>query len=296
MGKDYYTNFGVAACVYETADKALGFPLTKLCFEGPEDHLNKTDVAQLAIFVTSVAIFETLLELKKATAPDYAAGLSLGEYTALHLAGVFSFEDGLKIVQARGQFMQAAADAGGGGSTMLALMGADEAGANAVCAEAAPAGGGDVLVTANFNTPGQIVLSGSIAACQRAAAIAEAKGFKSIPLKVAGAFHSPFMQSAADQMAEVLAAVQSLPPKVPVISNVTAAPHTDIDSIKKLLVQQIISPVRWYQSIETLRAKGVDQWLEVGPGRTLTGMMRKIDRKAQIVNYSSADGLVTKGA
>ena len=296
MGKDFCTTHGVAARVYETADKALGFPLTKLCFEGPEDHLNKTDVAQLAIFVTSVAIFETLLELKKTTAPDYAAGLSLGEYTALHLAGVFSFEDGLKIVQARGRLMQAAVDAGGGGSTMLALMGADEAAATGLCAEAAQ---GDVLVPANFNTPGQIVLSGSIAACQRAAALAESKGFKSIPLKVAGAFHSPFMQSAADQMAEVLASVQFLPPKVPVISNVTAAAHAgggDTDSIKRLLVQQIIAPVRWYQSIETLRAKGVDKWLEVGPGRTLTGMMRKIDRKAPIQNYSSADGLVTQGA
>ena len=293
MGKDFYTTHGVAARIFEQADKALGFPLSKLCFEGPEDHLNKTDAAQLAIFVTSVAIFETLLELGKTTAPDFAAGLSLGEYTALHLAGVFSFEDGLKIVQARGRLMQAAVDAGGGGSTMLALMGADEAAATALCAEAAQ---GDVLVPANFNTPGQIVLSGSIAACQRAAAIAEAKGFKSIPLKVAGAFHSPFMQSAADQMAEVLAAVQFLQPKVPVISNVTAAPHTDIDSIKKLLVQQIISPVRWYQSIETLRAKGVTNWLEIGPGRTLTGMMRKIDRKAPIQNYSSADGLVTQGA
>ncbi len=294
MGRDFHTSFAVARHVYETADKALGFPLTKLCFEGPEDHLNKTDAAQLAIFVTSVAIYETLLELGKTSAPDYAAGLSLGEYTALHLAGVFSFEDGLKIVQARGKLMQAAADAGGGGSTMLALMGADEPAAIALCAAAAPAGGGDVLVPANFNTPGQIVLSGSIGACQRAAALAEAQGFKSIPLKVAGAFHSPFMQSAADQMAGVLASVQFLPPKVPVISNVTAAPHAgagDTDSIKKLLVQQIIAPVRWYQSIETLRAKGVDKWLEVGPGRTLTGMMRKIDRKAAIENVSVAEAL-----
>jgi len=286
MGRDFFNAYGVAARIYESADKALGFPLSRLCFEGPEEPLNKTDVAQLAIFVTSVAIFETLLELKKAAAPDFAAGLSLGEYTALHIAGVFSFEDGLKIVKARGHLMQTAAQAAP--STMLALLGADEAAAASLCHDAREH---DVLVAANFNTPGQIVLSGAISACQRAATVAESKGFKSVPLKVAGAFHSPYMQSAADQMAEVLASIRFSPARMPVISNVTAQPHGDSDSIKSLLVQQIIAPVRWYQSIETLRAKGVDKWLEVGPGRSLTGMMKKIDRKAPIDNFSVAEGL-----
>jgi [acyl-carrier-protein] S-malonyltransferase len=286
MGKDFCDKFGVAARIYDQADKALGWGLSKICFEGPEEQLNKTDVAQLGIFVTSVAIFETLLELGKAAAPDYAAGLSLGEYSALHIAGVFSFEDGLKIVRARGQLMQAAAEAGP--STMLALLGADEAGANAVCAEAAQ---GEVLVPANFNTPGQIVLSGAVEACKRAASVAEAKGFKSVALKVAGAFHSPFMQSAADQMAEVLAGVRFSPARMPVISNVTAQPHGESEAIKQLLVQQVVAPVRWYQSIETLRAKGVDKWIEVGPGRSLTGMMKKIDRKTPVENYSTAEGL-----
>jgi [acyl-carrier-protein] S-malonyltransferase len=286
MGRDFHASFGVAARVYETADKALGMPLSRLCFEGPEEELNRTNAAQLAIYVTSVAIFETLLELGKARAPDYAAGLSLGEYTALHIAGVFSFEDGLKIVKARGTLMQAAAEAAP--STMLALLGGDEAGANALCDEAR---GGDCLVPANFNTPGQIVLSGSIPACERAAKLAETKGLKAIPLKVAGAFHSPYMQAAAEQMSEVLAGIPFNTPKIPVISNVTAKPHTDTESIKRLLVQQVIAPVRWYQSIETLRSLGVDKWIEVGPGRTLTGMMKKIDRKAGIENYSVADGL-----
>jgi [acyl-carrier-protein] S-malonyltransferase len=286
MGKDFHAKFGVAARIYEKADDVLGFGLSRLCFEGPEEQLNKTDVAQLGIFVTSVAIFETLLELGKARAPDFVAGLSLGEYTALHVAGVFSFEDGLRIVKARGQLMQAAAEAAP--STMLALLMADEAGANAVCAEAAQ---GDVLVPANFNSPGQIVLSGGIEACKRAATIAETKGFKGVPLKVAGAFHSPFMQGAADQMAQVLAPIRFSPARMPVISNVTAQPHGDGESIKELLVRQIIAPVRWYQSIETLRGKGVDKWIEVGPGRTLTGMMKKIDRKASVENFSAADGL-----
>jgi [acyl-carrier-protein] S-malonyltransferase len=284
MGKDFYDHFGVARRVYDQADKHLGFALSKLCFEGPEEHLNKTDVAQLAIFVTSVAIFETLLELRKVIAPDFAAGLSLGEYTALHIAGVFSFLDGLTIVKARGQLMQAAAEAGP--STMLALLGADEPTANAICAEAAQ---GEVLVPANFNTPGQIVLSGAIEACGRAAKVAETKGAKAIPLKVAGAFHSPFMQSAAERMTKVLEPVAFNPPRFPVISNVTAQAHTDGESTKTLLVQQVVAPVRWYQSVETLRGLGVTNWVEVGPGRTLTGMMRKIDRKASIENYSTAE-------
>jgi [acyl-carrier-protein] S-malonyltransferase len=286
MGRDFYETFGVARRVFDQADKHLGFALSKLCFEGPEEHLNKTDVAQLGIFVTSLAIVETLLELRKIVAPDFAAGLSLGEYTALHVAGVFSFLDGLTIVKARGQLMQAAAEAGP--STMVALLGADEPTADAICAEAAE---GEVLVPANFNTPGQIVLSGAIGACERAAKVAEAKGAKAIPLKVAGAFHSPFMQSAADHMAKVLEPITFHPPRLPVISNVTAQPHTDGDSTKKLLVQQVVAPVRWYQSVEALRALGVTNWVEVGPGRTLTGMMRKIDRKAEVANYSAAAGL-----
>lgn len=292
MGKDFYSSFGVAARVYDQADKALGFALSKLCFEGPEDQLTATDNAQVAIFVTGVAIYETLLELGKLpTAPSYAAGLSLGEYTALHLAGVLSFEDGLKVVRARGQLMQAAAKAAP--STMVALIGADEAQANAVCAEAAQ---GDILVPANFNAPGQVVLSGSVPACERAAKIAEGKGFRATMLTVAGAFHSPFMQSAADQMSKVLAGVRFNPPRIPVISNVTGKPHEDADSIRRLLVQQVIAPVRWLQGIEYLRSKGVDQWLEIGPNRHLTGMMKRIDRRANITNISAADGLVPASA
>lgn len=286
MAKDFAAGFAVAARIFDQADKALGFSLSKLCFEGPEDQLNQTNNAQVAIFVSGIAIYDTLLELGKIKAPDFTAGLSLGEYTALHIGGVFSFEDGLKLVRARGQLMQAAAEAAP--STMLALLGADEASAHAVCQEAAQ---GDVLVPANFNTPGQIVLSGSIPACERAAKVAESKGLKAIALKVAGAFHSPFMQSAADQFAKVLDTIEFKPAKQPVMSNVTAQPHGDSESIKKLLIQQIVAPVKWYQCIETLRLKGVDNWIEIGPGRTLTGMMKKIDRKAPVANYATAEGL-----
>lgn len=287
MGKDFYAGFGVARRIFDQADKVLGFSLTKLCFEGPEEQLNATDVAQAAIYVTGVAIYETLLELGKVpTAPSFAAGLSLGEYTALHLAGVLRFEDGLKLVRARGQLMQAAANAAP--STMVALIGAEEAAANELCREASAAG---IIVPANFNAPGQIVLSGAVPACEKAATLAEAKGIKAFPLKVAGAFHSPFMQSAADQMAKVLAEVPFSPPRIPVISNVTAQPHSDAETTRQLLVQQVIAPVRWLQSIEYLRAQQVDSWLEIGPGRALTGMMKKIDRRAAITNVSTADGL-----
>jgi [acyl-carrier-protein] S-malonyltransferase len=286
MAKDYAAGFAVAARIFDQADKALGFPLNRLCFEGPEEKLNNTNNAQIAIFVAGIAIYDTLLELGKIQAPDFAAGLSLGEYTALHIAGVFSFEDGLKLVRARGRLMQAAAEAAP--STMLALCGADEAAADAVCQEAAQ---GDVLVPANFNTPGQIVLSGSIPACERAAKAAEGKGLKAIALKVAGAFHSPFMQSAADQFAEVLEKIEFKPARLPVMSNVTAQPHGDAASVKKLLVQQIVAPVRWYQCVEALRGRGVDNWIEIGPGRTLTGMMKKIDRRAPVANFATAEGL-----
>jgi [acyl-carrier-protein] S-malonyltransferase len=289
MGRDFAATFGVARRVFDQADAHLGFSLSRLCFEGPEEELNKTSNAQVAIYVTSVAIYETLLELGKVpTPPAYVAGLSLGEYTALHLAGVFSFLDGLTLVKARGRLMQAAAEAAP--STMLALLGADEKVANEICAEAA---GGEVLVPANFNTPGQIVLSGAMGACERAATIAEAKGCKSIFLKVAGAFHSPFMQGAAEQLSGALAATRFSPARMPVISNVTAGVHGDAASIRALLVKQVIAPVRWYQSIEYLRGVGVDNWLEIGPGRTLIGMMKKIDRKAAMTNVSVAEGLAT---
>ena len=290
MGKDFYNTFGAARRIFDQADQVLRFPLTTLCFEGPKESLNKTDVAQLAIFVTSIAICETLFELGKITAPAYAAGLSLGEYTALHLAGAFSFEDGLQLVKARGKLMQAAAEAAP--STMLALLGSDEPAAQAICDEAAQ---GEILVPANFNTPGQIVISGAIGACERAAKVAEAKGCRVVPLEVAGAFHSAFMQSAADQMADVLARIPFSMPRLPVISNVTAQPHGGeggVDSIKQLLVRQIVAPVRWYQSIETLRAKNITRWVELGPGRSLTGMMKKIDRKAPMENYSTTVGII----
>ncbi len=295
MGRDFYESSGVARGVYDGADKELGFHLSALCFHGPEATLNATDVAQVAIFVTSVAIYETLLETGRLPqTPAMTAGLSLGEYTALYLAGVLEFRQALRLVRARGRLMQAAAEAAP--STMLALIGADEAVALDICRVASEAG---VVVPANFNAPGQIVLSGGVAACTRAAEVAAEKGLRTAPLKVAGAFHSPFMQSAADGLEPVLAETNFAPPAIPVLSNVTAQPHTDAAAIRALLVQQVVAAVRWYQCIETLRENGITEFLEVGPGRALTGLMKKIDRRAAITNVSSmadANALPAKAA
>jgi len=288
MGKDFYDQSLHAREVFDAADKLLGFRLSDLCFHGPDDQLQATDNAQVGIFVTSMAIYQTLLaENKLPAAPDFVAGLSLGEYTALCIAGVFSFVDGVKLVRERGRLMQAAATATP--STMLALVGADEPTADDICRAASDKG---IIVPANFNAPGQIVLSGAVPACQAAAGIAESNGLRAVMLPVAGAFHSPFMQSAADEMRQVLANVAFKPASCPVVSNVTAQVHgADPQGIKDLLVQQIVAPVRWYQGMEYLRSQGVDTYMELGPGRVLTGLHKRIDRRAVVANVSTFNAL-----
>ena len=288
MGKDFFESLPVARAVFEQANRILGFELAAICFGGPEDRLNQTDVAQPAIYVTSVACFAAAKEagvIQPEVVTAYA-GLSLGEYTALHLAGVFSFEDGLKLVAARGKYMQEAAVATPSG--MVSLMGADEAAAIKLCAENAQ---GEVLVPANFNSPGQIVVSGAIGACERVAKAAETAGFKSIPLKVAGAFHSPLMQRGADRMASELEKVHFNSPRTTVYANVTAQPHTDAASIKRLLVDQIVKPVRWEQTMQHLVARGDARWIELAPGRVLTGLLKKINRRLPVETLSTADAI-----
>jgi [acyl-carrier-protein] S-malonyltransferase len=279
MGKPAHDVSPAARAVFESASRTLGFDLAALCFTGPEDRLNQTDISQPAIYTTSIASFAQSIEngLFDAAAVTSYAGLSLGEYTALHLAGVFSFEQGLKLVAARGKHMQQAAVATPSG--MVALLGADEPAARDLCEKSAA---GDCLVPANFNAPGQIVLSGSLVACQRALAAAEAAGFKATPLKVAGAFHSPLMQPAADKMKAELANVNFSLPKRPVYSNVTAQPHTDVQSIKQRLVEQIVNPVRWDQTMQTLIASGEARFIELSPGRTLAGLAKRINRRLPV--------------
>jgi len=288
MGKDYFESSLAAKEIFERADSVLGFDLAKLCFEGPDERLNQTDISQPAIFVTSVACFEAAKAADKVN-PDVVtayAGLSLGEYTALHLGGAFSFEDGLKLVAARGRHMQEAAVATPSG--MVAVMGADETAINDLCAKASE---GEVLVPANFNAPGQVVVSGSKAACERVAKMADEAGYKAVPLAVAGAFHSPIMQSGADKMAAELNHVAIKPPLKPVYSNVTGQLHTDAASIKTLLIDQIVKPVRWEQTMQSIVAKGEARFVELAPGRVLTGLLKKVNRRLPVESFASVDAL-----
>jgi [acyl-carrier-protein] S-malonyltransferase len=279
-----------AKAVFDEANAILGFDLAAVCFSGPEERLNATDVAQPALFASSVAMWKALeaAGLVDKYAPDAAAGLSLGEYTALWLAGCFSFEDGLRVVRARGELMQAAAVACP--SSMVSIMGLDEAAVQDLCAKARQ--GGEVLSPANFNCPGQIVVSGSTPACERVVGLTEAAGGKAIPLKVAGAFHSELMRPAAQKLTGVLAGVKVEAPRIPVLSNVTGTYHgRDPDTIRQLLVDQVTSPVRWEQDVRQLLADGYGRFVEVGSGRVLTGLLRKIERKAEAVNLSDAASL-----
>jgi [acyl-carrier-protein] S-malonyltransferase len=281
MGKDFYESSPAAREVFDIANSIVGFDLRAACFTGPDEFLNQTDISQPAIYTTSIASFRAAVELGliDPSAVTSYAGLSLGEYTALHLAGVFSFEAGLRLVAARGKFMQEAAIATPSG--MVAILGADEAAVDKICQEAAV---GEVLVPANFNAPGQIVISGGHAACGRGLKAAEAAGFKATALKVAGAFHSPLMQSGADKMKVELDRTTFDQPKTTVYSNVTAAPHAEPASIKERLIQQIVSPVKWEQTMKLLIAEGGDgaRFVELAPNRHLAGLAKRISRRLPI--------------
>ena len=296
MGKAWFDASPAARAIFKQADAALGdslgASLTQLCFSGPAERLNQTDVSQPAIYTCSIACYRALIERDGPMNVAAVAGLSLGEYTALHIAGAFEFVDGLELVAQRGRLMQQAAEASMGG--MVALIGADDAQAQAVCDAAAQ---GEILVCANFNAPGQIVLSGHASACERAVAVASEMGFKATPLTVAGAFHSPLMQPAADRMADALCKTTFQLPNMPVWSNVTAKPHPwnegdpngNLEQLKRRLVEQIVCPVRWSQSCQGLasdtRTSAEVPWHELAPGSVLRGLMRRIDRNVKVNNH-----------
>jgi [acyl-carrier-protein] S-malonyltransferase len=286
MGREFDDTSAAAHQVFDQANQILDFDLRNVCFGGPEAKLNQTDISQPALYTAGVASYRAGIEnggIDPTKITAYA-GLSLGEYTALHLAGVFDFAAGLRLVAARGKYMQEAAVATPSG--MVAIMGADEARILELCKECA---GDGVLVPANFNGGGQIVISGSTDACARAAPAAEARGFKAVTLKVAGAFHSPLMRSAAEKMARELAAVPFSTPTTTVYSNVTAQPHGDAESIKRLLVEQIVSPVRWEQTMQTLIAAGDGaRYIELAPGRTLAGLAKRINRRLPVETIAAS--------
>ena len=299
MGKSWCESGGAGADIFARADRTIelasvGASLSTLCFNGPAESLNRTDVCQPALYTCAVASFHSLQDEFDRPTVVALAGLSLGEYTALHLAGAFSFEDGLRLVAIRGRLMQEAAQASKGG--MVALIGADEAQAQAVCDSAAPSGSGEVLVCANFNAPGQIVLSGHATACDRALELASTVGCRAAKLQVAGAFHSPLMAPAAESMRRALENVQFQPLKYRVWSNVTAQPHAanDAATLKKLLVDQIVCPVRWSESMSSLIAEfpagdNCPAFHELAPGSVLKGLMRRIDKNCEIMSHDKPD-------
>ncbi len=287
MGKDIAAVSPAAAQVFEQANAVVGYDLRVVCFEGPADRLEQTDIQQPAIFATSVAIWRALNDGKDIVdAPAAMAGLSLGEYTSLYAAGAVSFEDALRLVQRRGELMQMAARLKPGG--MVTALGLDLDAVEKVCREASSVG---IIGPANFNCPGQIVLSGEKAACEAAARLIEQAGGRAIPLKVAGAFHSALMKPAADGLTGMLETTEFHGPRVPVLANVNCQYHTDAANIRRWLAHQLTQPVRWQASIERLIAEGVERFVEIGPGRVLTGLMKKIARQMPVVNVSTAEGL-----
>lgn len=288
MGRDFYDSEPSARQIFDKVCKIAGQDLVKICFEGPEDKLNSTTISQPAIFAVSVAILE-VLKAKGAIKPaNVTAGLSLGEYTALYAAGVISFEDGLKLVQKRGQAMQAAADASKG--SMVSIIGLEQQVVEKLCAEAAQ---GQLLSCANFNCPGQIVITGDIDACKRALALAEKYGaMKAIELKVAGAFHSKMMAPAAEETKKAIDQCRIADPgNIAVIANVDAEYYKTKEQISQGLVKQLTGAVLWQKCMERLLADGVAKFYEIGPNKVLTGLMRRINRKANIVNINSVAGM-----
>lgn len=286
MAKNWYEQSPAAKDTIDQATDVLDVDLRKLMFEGPNDELQRTDNAQPAIYAASVACYRALVERDILSEGQLrgTAGLSLGEFTALHIAGAYSFEDGLKLIRLRGEAMQDAATAGP--SSMVALTGdVSEEKVNELCDKARSDG---ILVPANFNSPMQVVVSGSVESCERVPAVADEMGLKATPLSVAGAFHSPIMKPAADRLATALEQVDWQAPSVPVIANVTALPHdaNDIESIKQRLVEQLTSPVRWSQSMQWAVEHTPGRFVEVAPGKVLSGLMKRINRQTKVENFA----------
>lgn len=289
MGADVAEAFPVAAAVFDKANAIVGFDLKKICFEGPAETLNTTTMSQPAIFTVSAALLEVArAEAPETVAAEITAGLSLGEYTALYAAGILSFEDGLKLVQKRGQAMQAAADATDG--AMVSLIGLDEEKARQLCQAA---GESDLLELVNFNCPGQIVASGDVAACDRLEQLAPDYGAaKAVRLAVAGGFHTELMSSAAEALGQALAQCDiAEPTAVKTLANINAEYYAAAEPVAAGLVKQLTSPLLWQKCMERLLDEGVERFYEIGPGRVLAGLMRRINRKMKVININSAESL-----
>ena len=285
MARDLVANVPAAKAMFDEASEVLGYDLADLCISGPAESLNTTDHSQPAIFVASLAALEALKQenaelVESCTA---TAGLSLGEYTALVFAGVMSFEDGLRVVQERGLAMQAAAELTQSG--MVSVVGLETEQVESIVDQVRQEG--EILQLANYLCPGNIVVSGHSDACARIEGPAGEAGARMVmPLAVAGAFHTPLMQPAVERLTAVLENVTLQSPRLPVVSNVDAQAHTDPEEIRQLLVQQVVSPVRWEDSMNKLLTDGTEQFYEIGPGRVLRGLLKRIARKVPCENIS----------
>ena len=283
MGKDLAENFPAARAWFDRANTALGYDLAAICFTGPDAELTKTEHAQPGIFLVSWVAFELLKERVPSLKFEATAGLSLGEFTALAAAGAMTFDDAIRVVRQRGRFMQEACEATQGG--MAAIIGLDEAATREVCAQAG-------VQLANLNCPGQIVISGPADKMNAACELAKTRGAKrALPLNVAGAYHSALMAGAQPKLADALGKISLHAPTVPVISNVTAQPHTTPTEISQRLVEQVTSSVRWEESMRHLLAQGFTRFIELGPGAALSGFMKRIDKGVPVLNVADAASL-----
>ena len=282
MGKDFYDSFACSKEIFDKADEVLDIDVKKLCFEENED-INITEYTQAAMVTASVAILKNIEEM--GLKPDLTAGLSLGEYCALVASDVMSFEDAVKVVRQRGILMQDTVPTGEG--AMSAVLGMKKEAIEAVLPDVE-----GIVTIANYNCPGQIVISGESEAVAKAGdALKEAGAKRVLPLKVSGPFHSPMLKPAGEKLLDVLADVEVNDPKVPYVSNTTAEFITNKDEVKKLLGRQVYSSVCWEQSIEKMITDGADTFVEIGPGKTLCGFMRKIDRSVKAINIAKVEDL-----
>jgi len=275
MGREFFENFSLARRVFEEADDALHFSISKLCFQGPEEALKLTENTQPAILTTSIACLR-VLQNEKGFTPRLTAGHSLGEYSALVASGGLVFSDAVRIVRLRGRFMQEAVPVGEG--AMAAVLGMERKDLERLCEEAA---GEEVLAPANFNSPGQIVISGHTRAVERAIERVKQKGKKAMLLAVSAPFHSPLMKGAGERLAKEIEPISVGELKIPVVTNVEAEINEDRNRVKPLLVAQVSSPVRWEESMKRMVQEGIERVFEIGPGKVLSGLMKRIDSKVE---------------
>lgn len=286
MGKDLADNFKVAADTFAEADDALGFKLSQLCFSGPEEDLKLTTNTQPAILAVSIAALR-VVKAETGLIPDFLAGHSLGEFSALVASGALQLAAALRTVRARGKFMQEAVPVGVG--AMAAILSVEADVLAEICLEAEQ---GEVVSPANFNSPGQIVIAGHATAVNRAIEIAKGRGFrKAMLLPVSAPFHSALMVPAGERLSEVLDALEISPMNVPVVTNVEAISNQDYTRIRELLVAQVSAPVRWDASVRYMVANGVTSFIEIGPGKVLSGLVKRIDKEVQTCNVEDSQGL-----